>query len=129
LVNDEFRDVNMAPANEQDRNASTSLRQVARWVVLLGAVAWGLFAGGFLAYNSLHDGFIVELTKKQFGAMILVPMAALMALCVVIILEWTAGKIKLKVPGFELEGASGPIVLWVCCFLAIVASLRAFWIS
>lgn len=119
----------MESQNEQARNGSTLVRQVARWVVLLGAITWGVFAGGFLAYNSLGDRFIVDLTKKQFGAMILVPLAGLMALCVVIILEWTAGQIKLKVPGFELEGASGPIVLWVCCFLAIVAAFRAFWIS
>ena len=59
----------------------------------------------------------------------MVPLAALMALCVVIILEWTTGQIKLKVLGFELEGASGPILLWVCCFLAIVAAVRAFWVS
>jgi hypothetical protein len=118
----------MDSQNEQEQNGVRSVRQVARWAVLLAAATWGVFAGGFLAYNSLGDRFIFELTKKQFGAMILVPLAALMALCVVIILEWTTGKIKLKVPGFELEGASGPIVLWVCCFLAIVGAFRAFWI-
>jgi hypothetical protein len=119
----------MALENEQAQKQINSVRQVARWTVLVGAALWGVFAGGFLAVNSLPGGFIVDLTKKQFGAMILVPMAALMAFCVVIILEWTTGEIKLKVPGFELEGASGPIVLWVCCFLAIAAALRAFWIS
>lgn len=87
----------------------------ARWVVLLGATAWGLFAGSYLAYNSYQAGWIIALTQKQFGALIVVPMAALMALCIVIVLEWTAGNIKMKVPGFELEGASGPILLWVCC--------------
>jgi hypothetical protein len=92
----------MVPAteSEQERKQANSVRQVARWVVLLGAAAWAIFAGGFLAYNSLPGGFIVELTKKQFGAMIMVPMAALVALCVVIItLEWTAGEIKLRCQG------------------------------
>jgi hypothetical protein len=121
--------VNMATESEREQKQVNAVRQVARWAVLLGAAAWGIFAAGFLVYNSMPGGFIVDLTKKQFGAMILVPMAALVALCVVIILEWTTGEIKLKVPGFELEGASGPIVLWVCCFLALVAGLRAFWIS
>jgi hypothetical protein len=89
----------------------------------------GALRRGVLAFHSLSNGFIVELTQKQFGAMIMVPMAALIAFCVVTILEWTAGEIKLKVPGFEFEGASGPIVLWICCFLAITGALRAFWIT
>jgi hypothetical protein len=118
----------MAPDKEQGKQSDLA-RQVARWVVLLGAGVWGIFAGIYLAYNAINGGWIIELTQKQFGALILVPMAALMALCMVIILEWTTGNIKMKVPGFELEGASGPILLWVCCFLAIIAALRAFWIS
>jgi hypothetical protein len=114
-----------APRTDQ----AASVRRVARWLVLLGTVTWGMFAAGFLAYHSwAADGFIIDITRKQFGAMILVPMAALMALCVVTILEWTAGEIKFKGLSFEFEGASGPIVLWVFCFLAIVSGLRAFWV-
>ena len=56
--------------NEQAQKQINSVRQVARWTVLLGAVAWGVFAAVFLAVNSLPGGFIVDLTKKQFGAMI-----------------------------------------------------------
>jgi hypothetical protein len=106
-----------------------SVRRVARWIVVIAVAAWGLFAGGFLAYNSLSGGFVVELTRNQFGAMILVPMAALMAFCIVTLLEWTAGQIKFEGLSFKFEGASGPIVLWVFCFLAIVAGLRAFWVT
>lgn len=68
------------------------VRRVARWIAILGATAWALFAGGFLASHSFtEDGFIITLAEKQFGAMMMVPMAALMALCVVVILEWTGG--------------------------------------
>jgi hypothetical protein len=90
---------------------------------------WGVFASGFLAYHSLAGGFIVRLTEKQFGAMIMVPLAAIMALCVVMILEWTAGEIEFKGLSFEFKGASGPIVLWVFCFLACVAAMRLFWVT
>jgi hypothetical protein len=95
----------------------------------LATAAWGIFAGAFLAYHSLGEGFVVDLAKKQFGAMMLVPMAALIAFCVVIVLEWTAGEIKFKGLSFEFEGASGPIVLWVFSFLAMVAALRVFWVT
>ena len=88
----------MTDEHKLRRDHGESVRQVARWLVLLATVAWGIFAGSFLAYHSLGDGFVVELAKTQFGAMMLVPMAALVAFCVVIILEWTAGEIKFKGP-------------------------------
>ena len=106
-----------------------AVRRVARWIVLLATTAWGLFAGGFLAYHSLWEGFLVDLTKKQFAAMILVPMAALMAFCVVILLEWTSGEIEFSGLSFTFKGASGPIVLWVFCFLAITSALQMFWVA
>ena len=37
-----------------------TVRRVARWIVLLAMTVWGLFAGAFLAYHSLAEGFIVE---------------------------------------------------------------------
>ena len=42
---------------------------------------------------------------------------------VVLTINFVVGEIKFKAPGFEFEGASGPIVLWIVCFLAIVLSL------
>ena len=119
----------MAAEEKPKTNQAESVRQIARWIALLATAAWGIFAGAFLAYHSLGEGFVVDLAKKQFGAMMLVPMAALIAFCVVIVLEWTAGEIKFKGLSFEFEGASGPIVLWAFCFLAIVAALRIFWVT
>ena len=117
-------------ATEDKGETNQRVRLVARWIVIFATTTWGIFAGCFLAYHSLTgDRFVVDLTKAQFGAMILVPMAALAALCIVTILEWTAGDIKFKGLSFEFEGASGPIVLWVFCFLAIVAALRFFWVT
>jgi hypothetical protein len=119
----------MATSQLLQPTSAESVRRVARWIVLLAATAWGVFAGGFLAYHSVSDGFIVELTRKQFAAMILVPMAALMAFGVVTLLEWTAGDIEFSGLSFTFKGASGPIVLWVFCFLAITAALQLFWVT
>lgn len=117
-------EIGKGPNSDQE-----SARRVARWIILLATAAWGIFAGSFLAYYSLPGGFVVSLVQKQFGAMILVPMAALMAGCAVMILEWTVGEVRFEGLGFKFEGASGPIVLWVFCFLAITVALRLFWDS
>lgn len=96
--------------------------------MLIGTSAWGIFAGAFLAYHSLRpNSWLVELTHQHFAALLCVPMAALMAMCVVILLRFTAGPIEFKVPGFEFKGASGQVVLWVMCFLAIVGAIKLLW--
>ena len=39
------------------------------------------------------------------------------ALLIVLSLHYVAGEIKFDVIGFKFEGASGPVVLWIMCFL------------
>jgi hypothetical protein len=103
-------------------------RKVFGWVVLIGTTAWGVFAGAFLAYHSLQpNSWLVELFQKHFAALLGVPMAALMSMCVVILLRYASGPVEFKVPGFEFQGASGQVVLWVVCFLAFVTALKLLW--
>ena len=105
-----------------------TFRKVFGWVVLIATSAWGIFAGSFLAYHSLQpNSWLVDIIQKHFAALMCVPMAALMAMCVVILLRYTAGPIEFKVPGFEFHGASGQVVLWVVCFLAIVSAIKLVW--
>lgn len=103
-------------------------RKVFGWVVLIAASAWGLFAGSFLAYYSFQpNSWLLDLVKEHFAALICVPMAALMSMCVVMLLRNAAGPIEFDVPGFKLKGAAGQIVLWVACFLAIVTAIKMLW--
>jgi len=39
----------------------------------------------------------------------------------------TEGQIKFDALGFHFEGASGPIVMWVICFLAITLAIKVLW--
>lgn len=111
------------PESEQEK----LFRKIFGWVVLVGTTAWGLFAGVFLGYLSWQpNSWLIALIQNHF-AVILVPMAALMSMCVVILLRYSAGPIEFKVPGFEFKGASGQVVLWVVCFLAIVTALKLLW--
>jgi hypothetical protein len=57
------------------------------------------------------------------------PSAAVAALFVVLVLRTVAGDIEFKVPGLEFRGASGPIIMWVMCFLAITTAIRWLWTS
>jgi len=95
-MEDTIHNSSCAPA-PQDASKTLETRAeefFRKWVppaVLTGVSLWALFAGGFLAYHSWKSGFIVRIVEEHFPGMILVPMAALMALCIVLLLRWTAG--------------------------------------
>lgn len=67
--------------------------------------------------------------QKNFAATVVMAFAALVALFVVLLLQYSAGQIEFEVPGFKFRGASGPVVLWVLCFMAATASIKFLWIN
>lgn len=110
-----------------ETNAERFFRKWAPPLVLAGVGFWGAFQGMFLAYHSLEGRFIVRIVEEHFAGMILVPLSALMALCIVFLLRWTAGPLEFEIGNLRLKGASGPVTLWVVCFLSIVASIWLLW--
>lgn len=58
-----------------------------------------------------------------------VTFAASLALMLVLLLNYTIGPVEFSGLGFSFKGASGPIVLWVMCFLAIIIGLAAIYES
>ncbi len=61
----------------------------------------------------------------SFIPIVFVCFSVVTSFIVVLTLDYIAGEIKFKFPGMEFEGASGPIVLWVICFLAISLTLSS----
>jgi hypothetical protein len=74
-------------------------------------------------YNASLRQFVVD----HFPATIGIPAAYIFAFLIVAIFESTAGNIKFEAATIKFEGAAGPIVMWVFCFLAITASIRFLW--
>jgi len=68
-----------------------------------------------------------EILRNHFAAVVGLPMAAIFALWVVTILRSKSGPIEFDAFGFRLRGASGPVVLWVLCFLAISFAIKLLW--
>ena len=118
-----------SPPSGQDDDPGGPFRRIFGWVALGAAAVWGTLVGGFLAYHSLQrDGWMVQLVQNQFPALILVPMSGLASLCIVLLLRLSSGPLEFKAIGFEFRGASGQVVLWVVCFLAMVASVKLLWL-
>ena len=105
------------------------LKTLTAWLVV---IALGSFTAVFLygaVVDMIQGTWLIEIAQKQFAATIGLPFAALAALCLVLILEFRAGKIEFEGFGFKFRGASGPIILWVMSFLAIAAAIKMLWVS
>lgn len=76
----------------------------------------------------LHQsGDLIVLANAHAQAIIGVPWAGGAAFIVVLVLRTSFGAINFKVLGTEFKGASGPIVMWVLCFLVEVSAIKALW--
>lgn len=110
--------------------ADLRFRRIANWLVVVGTAG---FSGHFFLFLAWHmwmggeDGWVVTANKEHFAATIGLPLASIAALCLVIMLKFATGPIEFEGLGFKFRGASGPIVLWVLCFLAMAAAIRLLW--
>ncbi len=101
-------------------------KNVITWIlILIVPVVAVTLVSGFLNY--FEPGLIVEVVKEHFAATIGLPMAALLAAFIVVALRYAEGPIKFEGLGMKFEGASGQVILWVVCFLAIAVAIRLLW--
>jgi hypothetical protein len=103
------------------------IRKVAHWLILCGGALIGSAYLVFTTYNIWNDPALRKVVQDHFAAVIGLPAAAIASLCVVLILEGTAGPIEFEGLGFKFKGASGPIIFWIICFLVITGAIRICW--
>lgn len=102
------------------------VRRLLPWLLLLSgvgiaAVFWlTIFAGPSQTYLGLY--------KRNFIVIVGLPLAACAALALVVFLEQAQGPLEFSGLGFVFKGASGPVVLWVLCYLALVLSFKLLWV-
>lgn len=99
-------------------------------LVLMAALGqWAINPGGAHRWISIGDLKLIsaEVVRDHFAAVIGLPMAGILALWVVTILRSQSGPIEFEALGFKFRGASGPVVLWIACFLSIALSIRLLW--
>ena len=105
------------------------LKRYVNWALFTGAAVYSTFHAGFVIWNTIRgtDRLINEV-YDHFAAIVGLPFAGFAALALVLLLESRSDQpIEFKAVGFEFKGASGPIVLWALCFLAITGCMKLVW--
>jgi hypothetical protein len=104
-----------------------NLRRLTSWAAVAGAMAFASVFFGRITYLAFTENFWKEISREHFPSVIGLPAAALLSLLIVLVLKAAAGPLRFKVPGFEFKGASGPVILWVVCFLAMSWAIHFLW--
>jgi hypothetical protein len=111
-------------------------RRIFAWVFFLGAsvvcvitlffAIQAAFFSHYLPYTGASPQ-LVEFLKQHFPVTVGVPAAAGLSLLIILVVRETTGKLEFEALGFKFRGASGPVVLWVLCYLAITLSIKLLW--
>ena len=119
--------VNTSDTETEKLRMKADPKRVIAWLLVILAPLAGGIAIILLALRTPPD-LLVRIIEKQFAVVVGLPLAAVLAAFIVIALRHTEGPIKLKGLGFEFDGASGQVILWVICFLAIAGAIHMLWI-
>ena len=104
-----------------------NLRKLLSWAAVLAVILYGVLLFALFLIRGVGDKQMDELVLTHYPTVVGLPSAAAAALFIVLVLKAAAGPIEFDALGFKFKGASGPVVLWVMCFLAIVLAIRVLW--
>ena len=76
-----------------------------------------------------RTGFFDEVVRSHLATVIGLPACALASLGLVILLRTIAGNLEVSFLGNTFKGASGPLIMWIFCFLAMTFAIRYTWSS
>jgi hypothetical protein len=110
--------------------SSPRMRQAVNVLVIAGTVAFtSLLLVSAATWAITQPQWILVLLASHFPAMVGLPLAAMAALVIVIILEARFEHVEMRLFGgfLEFSGASGPILLWAFCFATMAAALALIW--
>ncbi len=120
-------------AEMKETESESRFRRYANWSIVVGTGIGACYFLGFLVYHSLvpmqgSDSWFIQLIEKHYAATIGVPLSAITAFCIVLLLKViNLGPIEMEAFGFKFRGASGPVVLWIFCFLAVIFGVYLLW--
>jgi hypothetical protein len=108
------------------------IRAIATSTVLLSMVLLASYGFYYIVNQTLNpgspnDNWLLSVLQQHYAATLGVPMSAVAALCIVLLLETAAGPIEIETPWLKFRGAAAPVILWVLCFLAMTFALSWLW--
>ena len=106
---------------DRNRFVQWCLKFLVLWTIVVGIGLW------WTCFFLTWPGEWVNIYFNHFPVTMGIPCAMLGAVIICTLFRTIEGRIKFGGLGFTFDGAAGPIVMWVLCFLAFVTSVRVLW--
>jgi hypothetical protein len=96
--------------------------------IIIAIVALVATASVILAlWINRFDPVVTDLVVKNFAAIIGLPFAFIASFIVVALFRQGDVPMEFKGLGLEFKGASGEVILWLFCFMAISGAIKVLW--
>ena len=109
--------------------ANPTARKIVTWLCLvagIGLVAVTYFPVIRAALN--QDSWLLEIFRQHYAAIFGLPGAALLSFILVVVFEARFDRIEMEIANvLKFRGASGPVILWVLCFLSMTLAIKLLW--
>ena len=107
---------------------SASLQRFATWTFVICSCVLTLALAFIVLWIGIKSPNYFIVSVRHFPTVIGLTLAGVAALFIVTMCKVVTGeKLSFSALGFKFEGASGPVVLWVVCFLAITLAIFTLW--
>jgi hypothetical protein len=95
----------------------------------LGVAVPSALAFAYTIRRLAQDGQLNTIIANHIPAIVGIPLAIMAAFLIVELLKGLHGPIRITSKLGEFEGATGPTLLWLFCFIALVWSIKLLWSS
>lgn len=124
-----------APADTSKQDASGSqaaqptVRRVVTWLCLVAGLSLVGITYFPVVIAAWHQApWLLGIFQHHYAAIFGLPGAGLLSFILVVVLEARFDTIEMEIPNLiKFRGASGPIILWVMCFLSMAVAIRILW--
>jgi hypothetical protein len=124
----ESEDHNRMPIlDRRTRTITTSL--ILGGMILLAGYGFMYIIVQSISPGKPEESWFLSVLHKQYAATLGVPMSAVAALCIVLLLETAAGPIEIETPWLKFRGAAAPVIFWLFCFLVLTLALSWLWVK
>jgi hypothetical protein len=124
-VNDAATETHLAT----ESSPPSLVRQVVTWLCVVSGPALAAITFPPIVRAALQQQqWLHTIFQQHYVVIFGLPSAALLSFMLVVVFEARFDNIEMEVVNIiKFRGASGPIILWVLCFLSIASAIKLLW--
>ena len=118
-----------AHATLESASPPSLVRQVVTWLcVACGPALAAITFFPVIRAALQQQQWLLVIFRQHYAAIFGLPSAALLSFMLVVVFEARFDNIEMEIANLvKFRGASGPIILWILCFLSIASAIKLLW--